>query len=295
MTNLHWFPLYVFDWKTDEKVRLMGPIARAYYFDLLCYEWIEGSIPVDRNAVTALLTMPDDPIDDPAQGSLLDQQTRIVDDDAVLDQVLACFVARPSDGRLINPKLERVRIEQQAKLDETTRTASRAGSVKSEAKARAARENGRHGGRPRKAETQQTQQNPTEKPRVSAGVENKREKTQQSQSQSQIQSQKRERAPSRSTLSELPTDFAPKDSHRQLARELNLNLEMVFRKFCDHHASKGTKFKDWNSGLNTWLRREREFTRSEKKPVPGYVPLPSDYVSPSEQIRPQRAAAGAGR
>jgi hypothetical protein len=72
----------------------------------------------------------------------------------------------------------------------------------------------------------------------------------------------KERGRSRSTLSELPTDFAPKDSHRHLARELNLNLEMVSIKFCDHHASKGTKFKDWDRALNTWMRREHEFARS---------------------------------
>jgi hypothetical protein len=72
----------------------------------------------------------------------------------------------------------------------------------------------------------------------------------------------KERGRSRDTLSELPTDFAPKDSHRHLAGELNLNLDMVFSKFCDHHASKGTTFKDWDRALNTWLRREHDFAKA---------------------------------
>jgi hypothetical protein len=102
----------------------------------------------------------------------------------------------------------------------------------------------------------------------------------------------KERGRSRDTLSELPTDFAPKDSHRELARELNLNLERTFRKFCDHHASKGTKFKDWDRAFSAWLRRELDFARSAgPNCVAAFRPTPSPPAW-SDEVKRMRRAAG---
>jgi len=59
----------------------------------------------------------------------------------------------------------------------------------------------------------------------------------------------------------MPHRFEPNDQHRDLAAWLGVDLELAFAKFSDHHASKGTKFVDWNRALNAWLRRETTFAR----------------------------------
>ena len=99
----------------------------------------------------------------------------------------------------------------------------------------------------------------------------------------------KERGRSRVKLSELPTDFSPRDSHRELAQELHLNLDRVFQKFCDHHASKGNRFKDWNRALNAWLRRESEFGNRPMKQA-----APTVTISASGQNSQLYAQIGAG-
>lgn len=58
---------------------------------------------------------------------------------------------------------------------------------------------------------------------------------------------------------QLPKDFKPNEQHQCLAMKLGVNLGTCFESFCDHHASKGTVFRDWSRALNTWLRREPKF------------------------------------
>lgn len=61
----------------------------------------------------------------------------------------------------------------------------------------------------------------------------------------------------------LPSDFAPKDSHKQLAAEKGVSLETEFEQFCDHHAAKGSTMADWDRALNTWLRNAKKFGGSK--------------------------------
>lgn len=59
----------------------------------------------------------------------------------------------------------------------------------------------------------------------------------------------------------LPDDFEPNDTNRRLAEERGLDLTHVVAAFCDHHASKDSRFVDWQRALSTWLRRERPSPR----------------------------------
>ena len=60
---------------------------------------------------------------------------------------------------------------------------------------------------------------------------------------------------------QLPDDYTPNDKHYQLANELNININQELLKFSDYHKSKGSKFKNWDYALNTWLRNAADFKR----------------------------------
>ena len=60
----------------------------------------------------------------------------------------------------------------------------------------------------------------------------------------------------------IPEGFQPNARHRALTAELGVDLEEAFALFTEHHASKGNKFKDWDRALNTWIRREKQFSRN---------------------------------
>lgn len=57
----------------------------------------------------------------------------------------------------------------------------------------------------------------------------------------------------------LPEDLTPNEDVRELARELDLDLEYQLAKFRDHHAAKGSRFSDWQAAIRNWLRRAAEF------------------------------------
>lgn len=65
----------------------------------------------------------------------------------------------------------------------------------------------------------------------------------------------------------LPTDFMPNETAEQLAREFGLDLAGEQAAFEDHHAAKGTTFKDWQAGFRTWLRNSSKF-RQTRQSVP---------------------------
>jgi integrase len=60
----------------------------------------------------------------------------------------------------------------------------------------------------------------------------------------------------------MPEGFHPNGHHRDLAADLGIDLEEAFAVFTEHHAAKGSRFLDWNRALNTWLRREKQFSQS---------------------------------
>ena len=78
-----------------------------------------------------------------------------------------------------------------------------------------------------------------------------------------------------------PENFTPNENNIALAQKLGLDLAAIVPKFLENHASKGNTFTDWNLALNTWLRREREFSKSNGHAQPN--PVPPDLVELSRK------------
>lgn len=49
------FLLYATAWLQSQTVRAMGPAARGHFIDLLCYSWLDGSIPADHEKLRTIL------------------------------------------------------------------------------------------------------------------------------------------------------------------------------------------------------------------------------------------------
>jgi hypothetical protein len=86
------FPCYPHALLTDEKVLLMNNHEFGCYWKLLCYAWLEGSIPAQISAIADLLKEPL-----PVMKKLW-------------KNIRPCFVISPKNSkRFINPKLELIR------------------------------------------------------------------------------------------------------------------------------------------------------------------------------------------
>ncbi|WP_027853830.1 replication protein [Marinobacterium litorale] len=70
------------------------------------------------------------------------------------------------------------------------------------------------------------------------------------------------KAKAQSRASQLPDNFTPNGKHRELASKLGVDLAGEFEQFCDHHLAKGSKFKDWDAALRTWLRNAGKWSKS---------------------------------
>ena len=62
-----------------------------------------------------------------------------------------------------------------------------------------------------------------------------------------------------------PSNFAPNDNNRALARKLSVNLQESFQAFTDYCLSNGTRHVDWHRALNTWIRNDRRWDRGQPK------------------------------
>lgn len=72
-------------------------------------------------------------------------------------------------------------------------------------------------------------------------------------------------APSLAT--EFPADFEPNAACIALATELGVTLGGIdgeLARFEDYHAAQGTKFKDWQAGLRTWIRNAAKFAKRDQ-------------------------------
>jgi hypothetical protein len=75
----------------------------------------------------------------------------------------------------------------------------------------------------------------------------------------------------RRRATQLPDGFAPNEAHRRLCCELGVNLDTALAGFLDYHASKGSRFQDWNAALRTWIRNDNRMNRGRgtpKSPTP---------------------------
>lgn len=93
--------------------------------------------------------------------------------------------------------------------------------------------------------------------------------------------------PSRATA--LPSDFWPDDTAQRMAGELGLSLQDELAAFCDHHAAKGTTFKDWQAGFRTWLRNSAKYRQQARPGGRGGAVQQIDPHTPVETYA-QRAA-----
>lgn len=57
----------------------------------------------------------------------------------------------------------------------------------------------------------------------------------------------------------LPSDFAPDATAVQMAAELGVVLGDELAAFADYHAANGSRYKDWQAALRTWLRNAARF------------------------------------
>ena len=87
----------------------------------------------------------------------------------------------------------------------------------------------------------------------------------------------------------MPADFWPDETAQQLAADLHLSLQAELAAFCDHHAAKGTTFRDWQAGLRTWLRNAAKY---RQQPRSGVVRGGAGQIDPQAPVETyaQRAA-----
>lgn len=112
MEVLEWFPFYGEIFFRDEKVQQMSNEQVGMYMKLLQHQWKEGSIPALNWRSLGSLGLRDD--------------ERAIE--ACSAVVLECFKEDQRQiGRLFNPRLEKIRREQHAKIAQRKANASKAG------------------------------------------------------------------------------------------------------------------------------------------------------------------------
>jgi len=57
----------------------------------------------------------------------------------------------------------------------------------------------------------------------------------------------------------LPVDFEPNERAKELAKGQHQNVLALCAAFKDHHAAKGSVFKDWQAAFRMWLRNDLKF------------------------------------
>lgn len=249
MGKLPWFPFYGRDFFFDEKVKLFSLRQVGIYLALLWHQWEHGSIPSMQDCQRfpmmgqdlhseQLTTLTENHPNGPFCLSSVEAELKHVH--------MTCFVAHPSNkksthangNRYYNPRLESIR-EEQSRKDEVFQARARLGGL---AKAAASSRN------KQTASTALVVLSPA------------------NQSQSQIKSQKKKEKEGRMSAprgSVYPDGFQPDEKHAEIARGLGLVLSAELATFRDHHAAKGTVFKDWPAAFRNWLRRSHDFkTRS---------------------------------
>lgn len=98
-------------------------------------------------------------------------------------------------------------------------------------------------------------------------------------------------APSRAT--EFPAGFAPNQDCIELAGSLCVTLggaDGELARFEDYHVANGTKFKDWQAGLRTWVRNAAKFAKRDQaafaaKTASRRIPANEDFASKDYGVR----------
>jgi uncharacterized protein YdaU (DUF1376 family) len=119
--------------------------------------------------------------------------------------------------------------------------------------AESARQNGKHGGRPKSLK-----HNGRDNPAGSSWAT-------QRKAPNPNPKDKREYTNARATA--FPDDFEPNETDKRVAAEVGCpDLLAEIDHFRDHHVSKGNVFKDWHAALRTWLRSPLRGQRLARPP-----------------------------
>jgi uncharacterized protein YdaU (DUF1376 family) len=112
------FQFYPKDWLSDDRVQSMTPAQRGAYIDLLCHNWLNGSLPIDPHDLAHLARVDYFNFTRMWKKSLRE-----------------CFVQATRAGRLTNPRLEREREKQRFYAELRAAAGKRGGRPQSKPKA----------------------------------------------------------------------------------------------------------------------------------------------------------------
>lgn len=113
MADLPWFKFYVRDWMDSDSVGAMSDAAVVCYMQLLCRQWVNGSVPADPKKLAAILRRPVDSF--------------VAD---LWPELSPCFTAHPTEpGKLVNPRLDAERSNVDEAGERRTAMASVAGTA----------------------------------------------------------------------------------------------------------------------------------------------------------------------
>lgn len=179
---------------------------------------------------------------------------------AAVRSVVEQFFQVGSDGALHNSRADE-ELEHAKKISETKALAGKAGVEKRWAKSRAIA----HAIAPAIADGLanpianglQTDTHPHPQPQVVTNVTTKLEGAKRAQP--------------------IPHEFAPSNSHKELAAELQVNLATELDQFRDHHTAKGSAMKDWDAAFRTWLRNAARFKTATKPTRPPALAINRDF------------------
>ena len=66
----------------------------------------------------------------------------------------------------------------------------------------------------------------------------------------------------------MPDGFTPDQTAQQIAADFGVDIAEQLCAFSDHHAAKGTTFKDWQAAFRTWLRNANRFGQQRQSSRP---------------------------
>jgi hypothetical protein len=79
--------------------------------------------------------------------------------------------------------------------------------------------------------------------------------------------EKKETVGARKRATQLPDGWEPNGTHHKIAEETGVDLKLEAVQFRDHHAAKGSTYKDWDAAFRTWLRNAVKFGNGGKSPA----------------------------
>lgn len=83
----------------------------------------------------------------------------------------------------------------------------------------------------------------------------------------------------------LPEDWDVSESHRTLATQLGVDPDSEAEQFRDHHAARGSTFRDWDRAFNTWLRNAKKFDRNGAGKPDRKTPQKYHYDNPTTEFK----------